>query len=640
MRHQPPGPAGPIPAGASSLSVPADRGDGSQFRENSNSSLGQQVHHRPQQSSTSSMGGTMPPLRDLAPQRPVDEFGRPIDGIPIQANTMPARPGTGPIQQAPLTTIQQSMQPLDGPVGSTRSRRPLGSDSQSIPSQNQPPSQGSQYSHQSIPRKPAPAVDLERGLTLSLPLRSRQGTESSEPNDKKEVDSAFVPPLPSGAPSAFKHPGSPPIGLQRQQTKDSDVSLNEREVHLKRVSTLPPKVGIDDFPVWSLGFGELGIDSEVPTKEEAKDSAPVLEAEQPQPAPPAKDTVVVQDLKPPASISRDTLDVSSNNQTQVMTQTPTTYGDTPTSYAPIIQHHLVDDPVTRTGSNSGRFAMFPDKRKGTEGPTAVDSSLAPPHAEFSSHPGINRRPSPYPTTENTSSLPNPLPTGGEEVIPINTGTMVHLERNDMISPASRSILVDPSSRSTLPLASSATGTPSETGPPRIRFTSRPTSPRTPSPVNPNSSGRASKEDIDSGNVGSVGKNGEEAEVTGISMVTTEGSPEKSAERKAENRLSVITPLGIHKKDGNSQPTTRTCCTSCLFSLSVGLISFLLQHGMNRLPLYLKCQRNSSMPCLTLSRLLLDPLIIHLMALQASAPPIPLCLARNPIQALISKIISA
>jgi hypothetical protein len=295
-----------------------------------------------------------------------------------------------------------------------------------------------------------------------------------------------------------------------------------------------------------------------------KESQEKLTAESQQEAPSAPDIPIAPKETVAATFasSGDAQPVSEST-----TQTPTTYTDTPTTYAPIISHdHVVDNPVTRPSDNSGRFAMFPDKRKHIGIATNDDSALLPPQAKFSSRPGMNRTPSPYPMADDASPIPTPAQTPRDEILPVNSGSTILPDEGDISIPPPRSILLDAShSRSgsrVLPSTSQSlrdTQNESLSGPPKLRFAPRPASPVTPSPITATNGAWASNESFEagSGHRGIHPSGGDGLE----SMSDTYNKYEdwkKPAGRSDGNRLSVITPLGIQKnKDSSSQPTTRT-----------------------------------------------------------------------------------
>ncbi|KAG8820190.1 hypothetical protein FRC19_009083 [Serendipita sp. 401] len=138
---------------------------------------------------------------------------------------------------------------------------------------------------------------------------------------------------------------------------------------------------MDDLPTWSFGLGELGMES--PTKTQAKSEldqgtdAPTS-ASKSLPNEPSKDEVK-KSVTPLSAVPRGLQEGTNSASQTPLTQTPTTYLDNQSSAGdssrqqsiatspdtPVIHHHVVDDPTTRGQGNSGRFAMFPDKRKPT-----------------------------------------------------------------------------------------------------------------------------------------------------------------------------------------------------------------------------------------------------------------------------------
>lgn len=522
------------------------------------------------QASVASGAGTMPPNREVT--GPADEFGRPIEGLPFQSQTMPAIGGSGPIQHLPLSIIQETMRTPQSPprqgTGLAQYGQPgPGPSSSAFRAPGPPPSLSNQHRQQpsqgpqgSVFLGQPGGATVERGLTLSLPIRSPAPQDASG-----EKDSPFVPPT-AGPPSSFKPP-APTVA--RQGTTDSDIVLGESS-DLQRTSTLPPKVGLGEFPAWSLGLGDFDGS---PTKESAGASLAAPPADQkkelpPSPAPgsPSASTTNLTStddpkVVPPLSAVPRVLQggTDSANQTP-LTQTPTTYSNaqTPTvgnSEAPVIHHHLVDDPHTRSQSNSGRFAMFPDRRRptgaGTESSaTAADEGLLPPHAKYGSHPGVDRTPSPYPSAELMADV-SPVPTPGDEksieALPLNVGRTVSSSSTDtpLAEDAPRSILIGgPQSRS----ASQAV----DAGPPKIHFAPRPISPITPSPVTQTHGLWASKDDLANSISPAATSGSHSTAPTGY----IEAGEIASQNRSRDNRASVITPLEVHKKlDGTSQPTT-------------------------------------------------------------------------------------
>ncbi|KAG8754737.1 hypothetical protein FRC14_004697 [Serendipita sp. 396] len=393
-----------------------------------------------------------------------------------------------PIQQLPLSAIQQSMR---GPstAGSEYAPGSAGGGSQihggygqpgpgpstiassatspkfhapppppALSGRHQPrPSQPSSSTAPQMAGYPNSTVTVERGLTLSLPLRSRSGKDEDE-----ETDSPFAPPNnPSGAPSAFKAPSQQLQQPARQGTTDSDIVLGGDAADLKRTTTLPPTLKMDDLPTWSFGLGELGMES--PTKTQAKSEldqgtdAPTS-ASKSLPNDPSKDEVK-KSVTPLSAVPRGLQEGTNSASQTPLTQTPTTYLDNQSSAGdssrqqsiatspdtPVIHHHVVDDPTTRGQGNSGRFAMFPDKRKPT-----LDS------------------------------------------FPVHLGSMISSGAPEEDSPRSqhqhdqqpKSILVDPTQQSRSGTQTSSTGHydgASGTSS-KIHFAPRPPSPITPSPV--------------------------------------------------------------------------------------------------------------------------------------------------------------
>ncbi len=684
------GGAGASNPGYQLVDGPPDVGPGgSRFKEQSSSTLGQLSPQPSYGSSNAGRGGTMPSSREYGNgPAPVDEFGRPIDGLPMSmgANTMPALGASGsggpPIQQLPLSAIQHSMRaPPHSPAGSdkfvpTHGGGPGSSSTVGSRSGFGPPSGSGAGSHLGRPtfHAPPPPPDLhpqqqqqqqqqhqqqqyqdprghnpqdsrgynaagqaqdpgssrfnaypqvaqgrsgatvERGLTLSLPIRSPSPAGPPGQQEEREADSPFVPPTsntpnvnnapstsnappPSNAPSAFKLP--PQQQMQRQGTQDSaDMVLGSGAADLQRTTTLPPKLGFGgDFPEWSLGLEELGMGdddagkasvaepvgiAEPETKEEKKDlpEPPPEEAEEPSPV-----SAVPRSLREQDSGSQSTTPITQTPTTYSNAQTPTAYTPTPTTSASnaegprIVHDHVVDNPSTRTTGNSGRFAMFPDKRKGTSqfstdaGDSPAGSTLLPPRTKTSSHPGVDRTPSPYP--EGVSPVPTPAEEKQSEILPVNIGSMISVSDEHLASPApagagdgpTRSILVDPQHSRTDTMGSLGVGYGSNsTGPdgsmPKLRFAPRPPSPVTPSPVTPGNPAWASMDSLDRGGVGPSGTSGDRSPGGGPPggtpgyMEAGSTQPSSSAS-KSDNRLSVITPLEVHKnRDSGSHPATR------------------------------------------------------------------------------------
>ncbi|KIM21000.1 hypothetical protein M408DRAFT_81178 [Serendipita vermifera MAFF 305830] len=613
--------------------------DHSRFTETS--SLGGHPPYTP----SSVHGGTMPPSREYSTMSagppPVDEFGRPIDGLPMSANTMPALGAKQqqPIQQMPLSAIQHSMRTPHSPGGPDTfvpSHNPTGSSSGSrggssrpvfhappppptlnLPHQQQqhhaqdprgaPPGHGPNQDlsgsrfNQYPPAQGRQGATVERGLTLSLPLSSRRSpspaidqAENDAP-EEKEVDSPFVPPA-GNAPSSFKPPQQP----TRQGTQDSgDVVLGSGEADLQRTTTLPPKLGFGgDFPEWSLGFEELGLGADL----EGKKDTPALEKEaEPKvekkglPEPPSAAPAEPEDRSPISAVPKSLREPEGGSQASTpITQTPTTYSNTqtpttqtPTTYTPtstgpdglkIVHDHVVDNPNTRTSGNSGRFAMFPDKRKPTPqssldraDSTNNNSSLMPPHTKTSTtHPGaVDRTPSPYP--EGVSPVPTPAEEKQSEDLPLDIAALItHPEFEEpggLLAPApKKSILVDPQHSRTDTMGTFGAGPNSAASHdgPRLRFAPRPPSPITPSPVTPGNPAWASMDSLDRSGVGPIGSSSELArapapvatEVSSTPGYMEAGSGRSEQGSKGDNRLSIITPLEVHKKEGGSHPSTR------------------------------------------------------------------------------------